>query len=138
MEETDAQSRNIEKVRAAVDPYEPGAGLQAAAQAQADEELAVQQAAKASPPMVIFKAATQDEGEIVRGMLESEGIPAVLVDHSSPPLGDALIATETHWGDILVAPSDADRAMELIESSLNTPITDEMVYGTSAAEDTDV
>lgn len=131
MEETDSNTSGFT-------PGEPGAELEAAALREEAEDQAVEQAAKAAPPVVVFKAATQDEGEIVRGLLESEGIPAVLVDQSSPPLGDALIAGDTHWGDILVAPADAERAKELIESSQNVAITDDIVFGSSAADVTDV
>lgn len=118
-----------------ISPAEPGAELEAAAKQEAQEERAVEAAAQAPDPVVVFKAATQDEGEIVRGILDSEGIPAFLIDHSSPPLGDVLINTDTHWGDVLVAPADAARARELIESAQKTPVTDDIVFGTAASED---
>ena len=99
------------------------------------EDETVARMAQAPNPVIVFSAATQDEGEIVRGLLESEGIPAIFTDHSSPILGDALSVTGDHMGDVLVATADVERAKALIESYQGATVTDDMVGDPSQAEE---
>jgi|SRR5579862_170888 len=112
---------------AASDPREPGAELVAAAEAEKQENEAVERMAQASDPVVVFSAASVSEGQIIRALLDGEGIPAIFNDLSSPTLGEALSVTRDDAADVLVAPGDAERAKELIDSYRNATVTDDMV-----------
>ena len=116
---------------------QPGAELAAAAAAQAEDEREIEAAAAAPAPVSVFRADTADEAEIVRGLLESEGIPAAAATISSAALGDILISGEDHWADVLVAPADAERALALVAAYQSGPPIDESEIdaGASAGED---
>jgi hypothetical protein len=66
------------------------------------------------PLVPIFAAQTESEANIVCGLLEASGIPAVLNKLSSPVLGGIFQPDETRWGDILVSSSLAGAAQAAI------------------------
>ena len=66
------------------------------------------------PLVAIFAAQTEPEANIVRGLLEASGIPAVLNSLSGPALGGIFQPDETRWGDILVSASLAGAAQAAI------------------------
>lgn len=66
------------------------------------------------PLVAIFAAHSESEANIVRGLLEASGIPAVLNSRSGPALGGIFQSDETRWGDILVSSSQADAAQAAI------------------------
>ncbi len=68
-----------------------------------------------SEPLVpIFSAQTESEANIVRGLLEASGIPAVINPLSGPALGGIFQPDETRWGDLLVSASHAAAAQAAI------------------------
>ena len=93
---------------------EPGAELEAAARAQDRQEKDIAKAAQAAAPIPIFRASTEDEGEIVRGLLQSEGIDAIFGSVPTSAYGATLVGGQGYWSDVLVAPEDAERARALI------------------------
>jgi len=88
--------------------------LEIAAEAErtADE---VKAANSSTVPVVVYTAGTAEDGEIVRGILESEGIPVILTTPASPAYGDAFGLAVGQAGQVLVAPEDVQRAMDILE-----------------------
>ncbi len=66
------------------------------------------------PPVAIFAAGSEAEANIVRGLLEAAGIPAVFDGLPSPMLGNVFQAGESRWADILVPARLADQARAAI------------------------
>ena len=109
------------------EPAEPGAELEAAAREQGAQQVEIDRMAQMPNPVVVFRASDQNEGNIIRALLEGEGIPAVFDDSSASILGDAMSVAGNHTNDVLVAPSDVERAKALIDSYRNASVTDDMV-----------
>ncbi len=76
--------------------------------------VALEPGVEGEPLVPIFSAQTESEANIVRGLVEASGIPAVISSLSGPALGGIFQPDETRWGDILVAPSDAEAAQAAI------------------------
>ena len=72
------------------------------------------------PLVPIFAAQTEPEANIVRGLLEASGIPAVLSSRSGPALGGIFQPDETRWGDILVSALHADAAQAVIAEAIQS------------------
>lgn len=66
------------------------------------------------PLVAVFAAQTETEANIVRGLLEASGIPAVFDSLPTPILGNIFQAGESRWGDILVPARLADQARAAI------------------------
>lgn len=70
--------------------------------------------------VAVYRAADEAAANMAAGLLKSEGITAMLQTSSTTWGGQAAIADSlerrqvNYWGDVVVAPSDADRARELI------------------------
>ena len=62
----------------------------------------------------VFSAHSEAEANIVRGLLEASGIPAVINTLSSPALGGVFQPDETRWGDLRVPASLAAAAQAVI------------------------
>ena len=76
--------------------------------------VALEPGVEGEPLVPIFSAQTESEANIVRGLLEASGIPAVISSLSGPALGGIFQPDEARWGDLLVAPSDAEAAQAAI------------------------
>jgi hypothetical protein len=76
------------------------------------------------PLVAIFAAQNESEANIVRGLLEASGIPAVVNSLSGLALGGIFQSDETRWGDILVAPSDAEAAQAAIAEATQSAASD--------------
>ena len=76
------------------------------------------------PLVPIFSAQTESEANIVRGLLEASGIPAVLNTLSGPALGGIFQPDETRWGDILVSAPHAAAAQAAIAEAMASAETD--------------
>lgn len=72
----------------------------------------------------IFSARTESEANIVKGLLESEGIAAIFREVATPTYGSIFSAGESRWADILVATSDATAARAAIENAVSTAKSD--------------
>lgn len=70
------------------------------------------------PFVPVFSAGTESEANIVRGLLESEGIPVVVRDSASPvAYGSVFGIAEARWGDLLVGAAQADLARQIIAAA---------------------
>jgi hypothetical protein len=90
--------------------------LELAADAETSSEISV---ADVGQLVVVYTAGTPSEGEIVRGILESEGIAVVLTQAASPILGQVFSVAEGQAGEVLVSPEDADRAEAIVAAYTN-------------------
>lgn len=75
------------------------------------------------PLAAVFAAHSESEANIVRGLLEAEGIPAVFDDLSAPIMGSIFQSGETRWGDVLVPARLADEARAAIALSVQQPLS---------------
>ena len=80
-------------------------------------DVALEPGVESQPPVAIFAAQTESEANIVRGLLEASGIPALVNPLSGPALGGIFQPDETRWGDILVSPADAEAARAAISDA---------------------
>lgn len=69
------------------------------------------------PLAAVFAAQSETEANIVRGLLEAEGIPAVFDGLPAPSLGSIFQAGEARWGDLLVPARLADQARAAIAAA---------------------
>ena len=76
------------------------------------------------PLVAIFSAQNESEANIVRGLLEASGIPALVNPLSGPALGGIFQPDETRWGDILVSASEADAARSAIAEATHSAAGD--------------
>lgn len=81
-------------------------------------DVALHPGEEGEPLVSVFSAGSESEGNIVRGLLESEGIPAMFRDSSSPAAyGSVFGVAEARWGDLLVGASQADLARQIIAAA---------------------
>jgi len=91
--------------------------LELASDAEVGQEESLQ---STGDPVVVYTTGSSYDGEIVRGILETEGIPVILTQAASPILGEVFENGEGQAGEILVAPQDALRAEALIAAYSDT------------------
>ena len=88
-------------------------------------DAALEPGADSGLPVAVFAAQSESEANIVRGLLEASGIPALVNPLSGPALGGIFQPDETRWGDILVSPSDAEAALAAISEATRTSAADQ-------------
>jgi hypothetical protein len=66
--------------------------------------------------VVVFRAPDEFVADIVKGLLESEGIPVVLESHQVPQMDGVMKMGEGYWGDVVVPSTYAVRAREIIKA----------------------
>lgn len=71
----------------------------------------------------VFEANDELAAELVLGLLESEGVPAMIHPHELI-LESALSEDPGGWGEIVVPESEADRARKIIEEYLSAANAD--------------
>jgi ribonuclease-3 len=81
---------------------------------------------RVSDPVVIFRAQSDVEVAIIRGLLESHGVPS-LVASSVTHAGFPLTVNELAEARIAVHPDDVTRALEIIESHRAEPSAGEVL-----------
>ncbi len=86
-------------------------------------DVVLEPGVEGEPLVPIFSAQSESEANIVRGLLEASGIPAVINSLSGPALGGIFQPDETRWGDLLVAPSDAEAAQAAIAEATQSAST---------------
>jgi len=64
----------------------------------------------------VFRAPDEMTASIVRGLLESEGIPVDVASRQVPWMDGIMTTAVGYFGDLLVPASEADRAREIIEA----------------------
>lgn len=67
-----------------------------------------------APPVAVFAAPDAVTAEMVRGVLEAEGIRAVIGEQVTDALAPSLQQGEGFWGEVLVAASDAAAARAVL------------------------
>lgn len=99
--------------------------LEEAADRTPEGEIDAEGLAAVPAPVAVFDATSAAEGEIVRGLLESEGIGAEYIPMPvyPVPLGSAVLGEAAH-GIVLVAAEDEARARELIAAYSTAPTAD--------------
>jgi hypothetical protein len=66
------------------------------------------------PLVSVFSARNESEANIVKGLLESQGIAAIFREVATPSYGSIFSVSEGRWADILVAQSQAQEARDAI------------------------
>ena len=84
------------------------------------DDRAVAPGVEGEPLVPVFAAKNETEANIVRGVLEASGIPAVFDGLPSPILGSVFQAGETRWGDILVPARLAEQASAAIAEAVSS------------------
>lgn len=70
------------------------------------------------PLAAVFAAHSESEANIIRGVLEAEGIPVAFDNLSGPIMGSIFQSGETRWGDVLVPARMAEQARAAITLSV--------------------
>lgn len=70
------------------------------------------------PLVSVLSARTESEANIVRGVLESEGIAVIFREVATPAYGSVFSVSEARWADLLVSAGDAARAQQAIEAAM--------------------
>lgn len=65
---------------------------------------------------VIYRAPDEMTAQLIRSLLESEGIPVALRSVQIPMYNGIMTKGEGYWGDILVTEDLADKARMIIEA----------------------
>jgi hypothetical protein len=75
-------------------------------------------------PVVVWEAANRMEAEIVKGHLESEGIPAIIMGEALGPIY-GLTTGDLAKASVLVPAPLAERATEILESTVDEDATED-------------
>lgn len=78
------------------------------------DNVALNPEEEVEPLVSVFAAQTESEANIVRGLIEAAGIPAVFDSLPAPIMGNIFQAGESRWGDILVPARLAGQARAAI------------------------
>jgi hypothetical protein len=74
--------------------------------------------AQTAPLVSVLSVGTESEANIVRGVLEAEGIAVIFREVATPAYGSVFSVSEARWADLLVSAADAERAQQVIESAM--------------------
>ena len=64
----------------------------------------------------VYRAANQSIADIVKALLESEGIPIVFKSMQVPMYDGIMVMGEGYWGDLLVPENLAEQAREIVNA----------------------
>lgn len=81
------------------------------------DDVALNPGEEGEPLVSVFSARTEAEANIVRGVIESEGIAAIFREVATPAYGSIFSVSEARWADILVAASQAQAARDAIQAA---------------------
>lgn len=65
---------------------------------------------------VVYRAPDEVTANIIKGILEADGIPVMLESRMAAMYDGALTMGEGYWGDVVVPQAYAARSRELIEA----------------------
>lgn len=74
--------------------------------------------AQTVPLVSVLSVGTESEANIVRGVLEAEGIAVIFREVAAPAYGSVFSVSEARWADLLVSAADAERAQRVIEAAM--------------------
>lgn len=80
-------------------------------------DVALHPGEETDPLVSVCAAQSEMEANIVRGLLEGEGIPVVFDGLPTAIMGNVFQAGETCWGDVLVPASHAEQARALLSNA---------------------
>ena len=78
----------------------------------------------------VFRAPDQTTADLVRGLLESEGIAAYIDSRQVAWLDGVMTMATGYWGDVVVPAELEPQALEIITAYETAPVTDEDVEPT--------
>ncbi len=81
------------------------------------DDVALNPGVEGEPLVSVFSARSESEANIVRGVIESEGIAAIFREVATPAYGSIFSVSEARWADILVAASQAQAARDAIQAA---------------------
>jgi hypothetical protein len=84
------------------------------------DDVALNPGEEVEPLVSVFSAQNESEANIVRGLLESQGIAAIFREVATPAYGSIFSVSESRWADILVASTEAQAAREAIEAAVQS------------------
>ena len=84
------------------------------------DDVALNPGDEIAPLVSVFSAQNESEANIVRGLLESQGIAAIFREVATPAYGSIFSVSESRWADILVAATEAQAARDAIESAVQS------------------
>lgn len=70
------------------------------------------------PLVSVMSVGTESEANIVRGILEAEGIAVIIHEVAAPTYGSVFSVSEARWADLLVSAADAERAQQVVEAAV--------------------
>ncbi len=77
-------------------------------------DVALEPGIDGEPLVSVFSARTESEANIVRGVLESEGIAVIFREVATPSYGSVFSVSESRWADLLVSASEAEQARAVL------------------------
>jgi len=80
-------------------------------------DVALHPGEETAPLVSVCAAQSEMEANIVRGLLEGEGIPVVFDGLPTSTLGNVFQAGETCWGDVLVPAEQAAQARAILSNA---------------------
>ncbi|MEN6581458.1 MAG: DUF2007 domain-containing protein [Armatimonadota bacterium] len=84
---------------------------------------------------MIFRSPDEFTANIVKGLLESEGIPVELKSRMAAMFDGALTMGEGYWGDVVVPVEYAEKSKELIEAYQANSTDNEVQTGNDTPEE---
>ncbi len=81
-------------------------------------ETALEEGVETVPLVSVMSVRTESEANIVRGLLESEGVAVIFREVATPAYGSVFSVSEARWADLLVSAADAERAKQVIEAAM--------------------
>ena len=85
-------------------------------------------------PVVIFEARSATEAQVVEATLEAEGIQAFVQSISSPAPNVGVMGDDVPELEVLVSPSDADRAREILSQP---PVAEEELAAAAESDESE-
>jgi hypothetical protein len=74
--------------------------------------------------VAVHEALSEPEANIVKGILEEAGIPAMLQSLQVPMYDGVMSMFHGHWGNVVVRQEDYERALDVIQAARTDEIED--------------
>ncbi len=84
----------------------------------------------------VYRASDQTTADIIRALLESEGIAVYLDSRQVAWFDGVMTMAEGYYGDLLVPKDEEEKALEIIQAYQSAPVDDsDVIDAESATED---